>query len=98
MSIDTLRGHPIVFVGDEWLYCDTRTPTVGNVRACYECGMSNTPEGHDGCLGTLPNIMNACCGHGVEIGAYIQYPDGSCDNGSKALRKMAKLQIDRGNY
>lgn len=25
-----------------------------------------TPDGHDACLGELPGVKYACCGHGVE--------------------------------
>jgi len=25
-----------------------------------------TPEGHDACLGKLPGVGAACCGHGVD--------------------------------
>lgn len=72
--MDKLRGHAIVFINGEWLYEDTRTPTVGNARACGFCGRPNTVEGYDGCLGYIPGAMNACCGHGTANEAYIQYP------------------------
>lgn len=45
----------------------------GQFARCAHCKKLPTPEGHDGCLGTLPEniIMNACCGHGdIEV-AYI---------------------------
>jgi len=44
-------------------------------RPCGHCGLHDTPEGHDGCLGTLPDpdIMNACCGHGTRDWAYVQF-------------------------
>lgn len=46
---------------------------IVSARGCGHCGLHPTPEGHDGCLGTIPGAMNACCGHGnVEL-AYIQY-------------------------
>ena len=47
----------------------------GQLYPCAKCGLEPSPEGHDGCLGTLPdpNIMNACCGHGNDKQAYIQY-------------------------
>ena len=46
----------------------------GQYGICVTCNKPPTPEGHDGCLGTLQgNIMNACCGHGEERMAYIQY-------------------------
>jgi hypothetical protein len=34
-----------------------------------------TPEGYDACLGYLPGVDAACCGHGVTRGA-IHYKDG----------------------
>lgn len=40
---------------------------------CGHCGIDRTPEGHDGCIGTLENVMNACCGHGETKHAYIQF-------------------------
>ena len=73
MTGSKLRGHPIIYVNDEWLYEDTMTPTVDNKRPCGHCGRPNTKEGHDGCLGTIPNAINACCGHGVNDEAYIQW-------------------------
>lgn len=70
-----LRGHPIYYKYGQWWYKDTRTKTVGDIRDCGYCGLSDAKEGHDGCLGTLPNVMNACCGHGIEDDAYIQFFD-----------------------
>lgn len=40
---------------------------------CSHCGIGRTPEGHDGCIGTLKNVMNACCGHGQIEMAYVQF-------------------------
>lgn len=73
-----LRGHKIRFdeARDEWLYADTSEPTVGNERICNECRKPSTPEGHDACLGTLPGVKNACCGHGDPEQAYVQHEDG----------------------
>ena len=39
---------------------------------CGHCNLKRTSEGHDGCIGTLPNVMNACCGHGEDSVAYVQ--------------------------
>jgi len=50
--------------------------STGQHGICVKCKKGPTKEGHDGCLGTLPgNIMNACCGHGNDRQAYIQYGD-----------------------
>lgn len=76
VSKSNLRGHPIIYVNDEWFYADTREPTAGNPRPCGKCGQEDTPEGHDACLGTIPNVVNACCGHGDDSIAYIDYQDG----------------------
>lgn len=73
-----LRGHEIEFLNNEWIYSDTKEPTVstfGN-RPCGNCGEFYTSEGHDDCLGTLKGIMNACCGHGDVREAYVQFLDG----------------------
>ena len=47
----------------------------GQFGACAKCGKHPTKDGHDGCIGKLPdrNIMNACCGHGDDSQAYIQF-------------------------
>lgn len=73
-----LRGHPVIFEDGEWLYNDTKTPTVDNERECGHCEIENSIEGHDGCIGTLPGVINACCGHGIEDEAYIQFDYGHC--------------------
>lgn len=69
---DLLRGHPIDLRNGQWVYCDNGEPTIGNRRNCGHCGLPDTPEGHDACLGTLPSVANACCGHGDPRQAYIQ--------------------------
>ena len=44
-------------------------------RPCAKCREYPTKEGHDDCLGTLGNVMNACCGHGKNEG-YVQFDNG----------------------
>ncbi len=68
------RGHAIVFSKGAWLYADTlQSVTRDSDRDCGHCGKPQTPEGHDGCLGTIPGVVNACCGHGDKAAAYVQY-------------------------
>lgn len=66
----------------------------GQFGVCVKCGLLPTPEGHDGCLGTLPEhiVMNACCGHGKRRAAYIQYWDGSDLRGTAAIREIERLK------
>lgn len=66
------------------------TPASGNKRSCGHCGKSSTNEGHDGCLGTLSDVMNACCGHGESNDAYIQYWDDRIIRGDVALNEISK--------
>ncbi len=90
------RGHPIEFDGKNWVYRDTGEPTADNRRACAVCHLPDTPEGHDPCLGTLPGVMNACCGHGVESDAYIQLNDGTRIAGKDALDHIQMtMQLDK---
>ncbi len=48
---------------------------------CVKCGKLPTKEGHDACLGTLPGVTDACCGHGVTE-SYIIFENGMIIRGS----------------
>ena len=71
-------GHPIVM--DDLLatayYLDTGEQVPGDPcmkRPCAHCGKScSLGSDVDPCLGKLPGVKNACCGHGVREG-YIQF-------------------------
>lgn len=70
-----LRGHKVIWDANRgWIYADDRTPAKMD-RPCKLCGRWPTPEGHDACLGHLPGVSNACCGHGVPEVAYIHSND-----------------------
>lgn len=82
-----------VVVADNNIY----TPDLagsGQFGICVKCGLPPTPEGHDGCLGTLPEdiVMNSCCGHGEDSQAYVQFWDGSCVRGEDALEIIEELK------
>jgi len=64
----------------------------GQFGICKKCKKGPTKEGHDGCLGTLPGlIMNACCGHGNDAQAYIQYWGGDRISGDRAIDEQKSL-------
>lgn len=89
------RGHEIVAPDGIWLYADSRQPVRDNPqRACGHCDKPDTADGHDGCLGTLPGVVNACCGHGVTSEAYVQYPDGTAVSGREAALAQRHLSAD----
>ena len=92
MTDDYLRGHRIQNIDGLYYYCDNGQPTIGNERKCGYCGLRNTPEGHDGCLGALPSVMNACCGHGQYREAYLQFYNKNCVRGNLALYIIGELK------
>ena len=85
-----LRGHAISCTADGvWRYDDTgQIVSQCPYRDCGHCGEASTAEGHDACLGTLPGVLNACCGHGVDREAYVVLADGVRLAGSIALEWM----------
>jgi len=93
MAESSLRGHAIVYVDGEWLYKDTMAPSAGNERACGHCGKTNTPEGYDGCIGRIEGAVNACCGHGNPLNAYIQRTIGDCVRGDDAIRDFEQQRL-----
>ena len=42
---------------------------VGRAGHCPHCRL-DMPDGPDACLGTLPGVSHACCGHGIRV-AYV---------------------------
>ena len=59
------RGWKIVWNGSKWIYEDDGT-SINKQRPCIRCGKKPTPEGYDACLGKLPGVHSACCGHGID--------------------------------
>jgi hypothetical protein len=45
---------------------------------CPQCKMVRGKDGHDPCLGKLPGVIAACCGHGGtgEFHGYIYFENG----------------------
>lgn len=83
---DSHRGHLMIQREGVWVYQDNGAPVEADPnRACGSCGLENTSDGHDGCLGTLPGVFNACCGHGQESDAYVQFDGGEFLRGHQAL-------------
>lgn len=87
MITSSLRGHKIELINKKWVYSDTKEPTSENwgTRPCGYCGKHNTTEGHDGCIGILEDVINACCGHGETDEAYVQFNNRSIIRGNQAL-------------
>ena len=81
------RGHIITYdnFSCDWSFKDGCKVKNDPDRPCGHCGMCNTPEGHDGCLGVLPGVTNACCGHGSDNKSYVQFLRGTTIRGEDAI-------------
>lgn len=88
MTKSKLRGHNIEVKNGIWVYSDTLQP-VTDTRACNHCSKKPLLNDIDNCVGNLPGISNACCGHGVISESYITLLDGTYIKGVDA-----KLLID----
>ncbi|MCK5018764.1 MAG: hypothetical protein KAS32_17005 [Candidatus Peribacteraceae bacterium] len=88
------RGYEIEWVDGEWYFCDTDklVEETHADRPCGYCRKEDTKEGHDGCLSVLPGLMNACCGHGVDSEAYVQFLDGTIIGGDSARIIITELK------
>lgn len=84
MARTKILGYDIDYKNNQWVYAETLEPITVK-KYCKNCGKTSTKEGHDNCLGTLIGVKNACCGHGIENEAYIQFLDGSVVKGKDAL-------------
>lgn len=90
---DKFRGYEIYETQGVWYFSDTneKVSETWETRPCGHCELFNTSEGHDGCLGTLPGVMNACCGHGEVRHAYVQFSNGECLHGIEGKNEINNL-------
>ena len=58
------NGNLAYSKSENWYYCNDSSPVFNNPRPCPKCGKLPTTEGYDACLGYIPNVKYACCGHG----------------------------------
>lgn len=73
------RGWDIEWINEKWVYADTKEPLPGwggEIRPCKKCGALMNDHEPDKCLGNLPGVDNACCGHGIPSLSYIRFTNG----------------------
>ena len=87
------KGHPIELRDGSYIYLDTLSPVRDNPRSCGVCGEWPTDKEHDACIPNLPGVMNACCGHGNEEEAYVQFTSIFRLGGAEACAWIAEYQI-----
>ena len=81
MQTTSFRGHKLKFIDGRWVYADTGEeipPNGGKIRHCVKCKKFYTPDDSDvdPCLGMLPGVDAACCGHGDRSISYIRFTNG----------------------
>lgn len=97
MNTSMFRGHQIELRNDQYVFSDTGelVSETWESRPCGYCNEFNTAEGHDACLGTLPGVINACCGHGSVREAYVQFKNKDVVRGSAAVEVQEILKMQR---
>ena len=81
------RGHRIEWEGHKWVFTDYGYPAMrlyGKERPCTRC--DNISRGPDFCLGRMPSVRQACCGHGHPEDAYFTFHNGVEVRGEEAVR------------
>jgi hypothetical protein len=95
MQKSYFRGWPIIWLGDkqQWVYendLSSLPANGGQIRPCRKCGRIFSLENHDPCLGILPGVRQACCGHGVEEQSFISFNNGLIIEGFKISQERIK--------
>lgn len=93
------RGHQLIWINNKWVYADDYTDIPANggkIRPCKKCGALFTlGEGEvDPCLGVLPGVSNACCGHGVQSQSYVCFTNGVALTGF-VIKKLFDQKDDK---
>ncbi len=78
-------------VSNEYRYADDDSAVKGQDRPCGLCKRPSTESGHDPCIANLPNVVNACCGHGRLSEAYVHFKDGRHEQGESAIRCFIEI-------
>ena len=70
-------GHKIHQDEDgEWIWSEDNTP-CSIKKSCPKCKLFPMENGNDPCLGDLPGVVGACCGHGLEAQqGYLLFENG----------------------
>jgi hypothetical protein len=72
----TVRGRDTYYDGKGWRWRATGELVKKTETTCPSCGESCGFDGPDPCLGMLPGVRGACCGHGDRDRAYITFENG----------------------
>jgi len=74
-----LRGHRLIWLNGRWVYEDDHADPLirgRQPRPCKKCGAVFPWHEVDPCLGVLPGVHSACCGHGLRSESYVRFTTG----------------------
>jgi hypothetical protein len=75
--------------GRSYLECSRNTPDTDRSPECPRCGNVKECNGEpDQCLGLLPGVVDACCGHGSREQSYVHFQNGIVLEGFVVGAKM----------
>lgn len=94
----TTRGHEMHYDGSDWIITATGEKLADAELNCTVCKQPCPLKEPDPCLGTLPGVAHACCGHGDPDKAYILFKNGVKVTGFKVERPDLELlgKMERG--
>ena len=84
MQKSNIRGHITIWneKREKWYFEDTGKDVSYEVT-CKKCNLPCDIDGPDPCLGLLPGVEFACCGHGNRANSYIKFDNGLIIRGFK---------------
>ena len=98
-QIPNFRGHLCYIDSNrDWRYIDNdqKAGFGHEMRPCAKCGImfegSNIGE-PDPCLGNLPGVDNACCGHGIPSESYVRFTSGVVLRGFNEIEYTERWEI-----
>ena len=83
------RGHRVNVLENGDQVFDDSGKFYNRQRPCRRCGRSPTAEGYDACIGYLPGVFSACCGHGQEESYCVM------DDGHSTIRNLQEVMRER---
>ena len=91
-----IRGHDAYYdaTASQWCYTGTNQPVDRTTVNCPQCDAACGNNAPDPCIGTIPGVTSACCGHGRHDGYIIWAATSRTDRG---VRRRGGLITDEGD-